>query len=72
MKVFVVNVWNGLDYDECEHYNVGVFSTLEAAREYCKNNPPVSDDYFKEKLDIDAYSIQEWEDTERITVHDVE
>ncbi len=30
-SIFVLNVNNGLQYDESDHYNAGVFLTLESA-----------------------------------------
>ena len=68
MKAFIVNRWNGC-YDESRDYNVGIFQTLEEAREYCKNNIPTSQ-YYNEPLSIYVYSIEEWDGTTSRGTHD--
>jgi hypothetical protein len=61
MKAFIVDQWNGLDYDEYDHSVVGVFATLEEAREYCKNNIPYVNHYNTPMSPYAAYKIEEWE-----------
>ena len=63
MKAFIVDQWNGLDYDEYDHSVVGVFATLEEAREYCKNNIPYVNHYNTPMSPHEAYKIEEWEGT---------
>lgn len=71
MKVFIVDQWNGLDYDEYDHQVVGVFATLEEAREYCKTNIPHSSCYNTPMSPHAAYNIQEWEGTVMVATHDI-
>ena len=71
MKVFIVDQVNGLVHDEYDHSVVGVFPTLEEAREYCKTNIPYVFFYGTPMNPHEAYKIEEWEGTVNIATHDL-
>ena len=69
MRCFIVTQWNGLDYEEYEDVNVGVFATLDEALAFCKNTVAQSDEYPSREIPADkAYSIEEWVDTKCVTL----
>ena len=68
MKAVIVVQWNGMDYDEANDYNAGIFASLEEAVKYCEANPPT--DYYGTLIEPDkAYRIEEWEDTVKKDVY---
>jgi hypothetical protein len=68
MKAFIVVQWNGMDYDEANDYNAGIFASLEEAVKYCEATP--ASDYYGTPIEPEkAYRIEEWEDTSKKDIY---